>query len=528
MKKLLIVDDSVASVRHLTELADWKELGITEILTAHHAIKARSILKETSVDILICDIEMPKENGISLAAWAIKHNPSLSLIFLDETLREAILYEALRLKAADVLIKPVDADHLLETVKRILQEKQIQKNTEKICRVGAYWMARQQFLEDLFWRDAIFRPADPILENVQYYADLQQIKFDVHSLYSLILVSAEKTDLNRLETEKGIGWPALQDLARETLLDSDTSRRIAACSDYFIVISEQLNQTELMERCQQLIQKGRQHFQIPFCCYVWIGAFYQEFYTLWQTLQQIQEIDIEQREALVFVSDKDCPPNTAPFPFHPLPALLGHLLYSGEEEKFFKEYHAFLENKKKQAPLSLSFLKSLQKDLFQCFMVILERKDLYAHQFSDTLFLFPVRKLSELETQIHCFFEQLRQGEADYHRKDTTSSLLVRYIDEHLSEPISRECLSKLVGLSPDYMSRIFKQEMGIPLKEYIIKARLQKAARLLLSSKKSIAEISGEVGYPNFAYFSKLYKEYFGKTPSEVRREGVQREHRN
>ena len=84
------------------------------------------------------------------------------------------------------------------------------------------------------------------------------------------------------------------------------------------------------------------------------------------------------------------------------------------------------------------------------------------------------------------------------------------------------------MGLSPDYMSRIFKQETGIPLKEYIIEARLQKAARLLLTSKKSIAEISGEVGYSNFAYFSKLYKEHFGKPPSEVRRDGLQQEHRN
>ena len=94
--------------------------------------------------------------------------------------------EALRLKAEDVFIKPVDTNRLLETVKQIVQQKQLQKNMEDACRVGAYWMARQQFLEDLFWRDAIFRPNDPVLENVQYYADLQQIKFDVHSLYSII------------------------------------------------------------------------------------------------------------------------------------------------------------------------------------------------------------------------------------------------------------------------------------------------------------------------------------------------------
>ena len=105
--KLLIVDDSLISTRRLTALEDWKTIGIKEVLIAHHAIHAKRILKETSVDILICDVELPKENGISLAVWALQTNPGLSLIFLDETLREPVLSEALRLKAEDVFIKPV-------------------------------------------------------------------------------------------------------------------------------------------------------------------------------------------------------------------------------------------------------------------------------------------------------------------------------------------------------------------------------------------------------------------------------------
>ena len=520
--KLLIVDDSLISTRRLTALEDWKTIGIKEVLIAHHAIHAKRILKETSVDILICDVELPKENGISLAVWALQTNPGLSLIFLDETLREPVLSEALRLKAEDVFIKPVDTNRLLETVKQIVQQKQLQKNMEDACRVGAYWMARQQFLEDLFWRDAIFRPNDPVLENVQYYADLQQIKFDVHSLYSIILISTEKTELSPTSS------PALHDLARDILLEPDTSRRLVPLSDYFIVISEQLNQSELEDSCLQFIQKSQELFPMQSCCYISIGILYSEFHQTSRALRHLKENDIEQRERLVFLSAQEERSDTAPTPDYLFPIGFRHLLYSGEEEKFFKEYHAFLEHRKEQTPLSLSFLKNLQKDLLQCFMIVLEQKELYAHEISDALFRFPAHRLSELEAQIHSFFDQLRQGETVHQRKDTISNMLIRYIDGHLSEPISRESLSKLVGLSPDYMSRIFKQETGIPLKEYIIEARLQKAARLLLTSKKSIAEISGEVGYPNFAYFSKLYKEHFGKPPSEVRRDGLQQEHRN
>ena len=67
---VLLVDDQIHILSGLISGLDWNALGVTSILTAESARKAREILEREPVDILLCDIEMPRENGLSLLRWA--------------------------------------------------------------------------------------------------------------------------------------------------------------------------------------------------------------------------------------------------------------------------------------------------------------------------------------------------------------------------------------------------------------------------------------------------------------------------
>lgn len=67
-------------------------------------------------------------------------------------------------------------------------------------------------------------------------------------------------------------------------------------------------------------------------------------------------------------------------------------------------------------------------------------------------------------------------------------------------------------------MSRIFKKEKGISLKEYIILEKMRTAQNLLMNTNFSIGMIGAKVGFDNFSYFSQTYKKIMGKTPTEER----------
>ena len=92
------------------------------------------------------------------------------------------------------------------------------------------------------------------------------------------------------------------------------------------------------------------------------------------------------------------------------------------------------------------------------------------------------------------------------------------YISKHLSEPIQVADIAEETGNNISYLCRVFKQETGKTLKEYINEAKLEEAKYLLLATNKSIVDIAMELGYSSQAYFTTLFKRYAGDTPLAFR----------
>ena len=78
----LIVDDDIATVDVVENSIDWKSLGVTEIFTAYNISRAKEILSERNVDIIISDIEMPKGSGIDLLEWIRENEIPGEFLFL--------------------------------------------------------------------------------------------------------------------------------------------------------------------------------------------------------------------------------------------------------------------------------------------------------------------------------------------------------------------------------------------------------------------------------------------------------------
>lgn len=94
-----------------------------------------------------------------------------------------------------------------------------------------------------------------------------------------------------------------------------------------------------------------------------------------------------------------------------------------------------------------------------------------------------------------------------------------KYIDEHISENLTREDLGKSFYLNPDYLARIFKNEEGVSLTAYIRNRRIRIAQRLLRETDLGIDEISQAVGYSYNTYFFNIFKEVTGVSPSQYRK---------
>ena len=104
---------------------------------------------------------------------------------------------------------------------------------------------------------------------------------------------------------------------------------------------------------------------------------------------------------------------------------------------------------------------------------------------------------------------------------EKTSSVVERakeYITSHFSEELSLDEMAKELGISPYYLSKLFKETVGVNYIDYLTNLRIRYAKEQLSNSDKSIKEICHESGYGDPNYFSRIFKKWTGVTPTEYR----------
>ncbi len=116
--------------------------------------------------------------------------------------------------------------------------------------------------------------------------------------------------------------------------------------------------------------------------------------------------------------------------------------------------------------------------------------------------------------------ENLKDGEKD---NDDRSRAMIKKVLDYIEDKFTDEAFSlndaaKEANVSPNYLSAVFSQEMGMTFIEYVTKRRMDKAKKLFKQSKMSTADVAKEVGYKDPHYFSVVFKKTQGCTPREYR----------
>lgn len=97
---------------------------------------------------------------------------------------------------------------------------------------------------------------------------------------------------------------------------------------------------------------------------------------------------------------------------------------------------------------------------------------------------------------------------------------LVHYLETHYVDQITNESLANLVGYSPQYTSRLFKQVFKISPYQYLIELRIRKAKELLVNNTQlSIQQVSEQVGFNDTSHFISTFKKIENQTPKQFQK---------
>ena len=124
-----------------------------------------------------------------------------------------------------------------------------------------------------------------------------------------------------------------------------------------------------------------------------------------------------------------------------------------------------------------------------------------------------------LFTIFEIFLRNMTISENKYETLDDEIEIIKEYIDENYNAPNLLETLHKKFYTNRGELSKHFRKITGTGMYEYLKKIKLEKAYEMLKNENKKISEIASELGYENYGYFSRVFYEYFGLNPKEIKK---------
>jgi AraC-like DNA-binding protein len=112
-----------------------------------------------------------------------------------------------------------------------------------------------------------------------------------------------------------------------------------------------------------------------------------------------------------------------------------------------------------------------------------------------------------------------REGTQRQQRRREIMNAAKAFLHEHYCENISLEEVAKQLSVSPFYLSHVFSEESDFTLFHYLTALRMGKALKMLQSGEGKVSDVAVAVGYDNSNYFARVFKKYYGRSPTEARK---------
>lgn len=212
--QLLIVNDEYITTKMIKEKIDWTSLDITSVFCAYCAAEAQEILKKESIDILLCDIEMPGEDGIELIRWIRKQDLDCECIMLTCHADFRYAQESLKLGVLDYILLPAKYEDIRQSVQQAIDRRKVRRNRQEIYEYGQQWLnSKAEALHQKSGQRHL--PKDLVEECISYIQkNLSSVDLSVNQLASQLYLNP--IYLNRIfKKEKGI--PLIQYIINERM-----------------------------------------------------------------------------------------------------------------------------------------------------------------------------------------------------------------------------------------------------------------------------------------------------------------------
>lgn len=508
MLKILIVDDEQVEREGLQAIL-YRGFPTCQFEQAKNGARAIEMAGEWLPDLILMDIKMPGLNGIEAIEQISIFLPTVKFIMVTAYDTFDYARKALKLGVKDYLLKPSKASEIIATVGRVIEEIEVLRSEQekRINEVNT------------------LRKVMPLVESDVVTQLLFDHVHDVHIDDMMNLLGGEATS--------------------EAFVMLVTMPIEAATEALYCAIKAKVHQTEsgwvgamsgrqipiIVFRKAGLTYRSQAAMLVQQCLILRERNAAGDFFVgIGHPYTGLDQVRLSYQEALLATANTGLPAKhryyedmEAQGPF------AGGYQDKGTEKQFVDNIRLGQWDIVRQTVMELIDLHDQNNaSLTQSGQWVLERLWIIARvalemgfEVEKPLFSFQVQHYQQLRAETEGLLSKLIEGIVSNQNRLQPDAVgqMKQYIMEHSEQDISLERMAKRIGLSPFYMSKMFKEQEGINYIDFLTECRIEKAKKLMGDPRLSLKEITFEVGYNDPNYFSKVFRKVCGASPTDYRR---------
>jgi two-component system response regulator YesN len=533
--KVLIVDDDSIARTNIKTMVDWTQNGFEVCGEASNGEAAILAIRDSLPDIVITDMSMPAMNGIELIDYIVKNFPNIKVIALSGYDEYNYIRQSMKNGAVDYILKHTLNGETLLNVLNIARHMiiQDQEENENKCRIQEQIIKSRDIMKKELIRQLALGGIDEMGE-IRQKIDTLCLDLDIKNL---VVVAVEIDDFHFLQEKlsaKGmnklissfidISTEILNDMGKAVISNIDRERFIIIFSLGYMRSNLQIHDY-IMTAIDRIRASIKRYLNITAC------------FSISNTIDTIVDL---------------------------------HKYYKKAEEalngKFFKGKNTVFQGKMESKPESealnldindekmiVSSLKSLDRQSFQNIIkkifddILLYKisqrsiKMICAELISivnrvaresgiDTGRIYqnddiPYDEMKKYETITDVeqwildiydkLFRMLQISRINPNYNEPTKKA-IEFVQKNYGNNISLNDAADYISVSSSYLSRIFKKDCGKGFNEYLNYVRVEHAKLFIESGDYKLKDIVKKVGFNNYTYFFKVFKDFIGMTPQE------------
>lgn len=535
MYKLFIVDDKKLVRDNLINTVNWEKYNVKIIGQARNGKEALKKLKNMRPDIVITDVAMPVMDGLELTEKILKFAPLTKIIILSGYDNFNYIQKAMRNKAFDYVLKPVQTESLVSIVQNAIKTKK-----EEMSKIKSQEQLKKQLKESIpvlkeRFLDYILTGRFSLerIKNQYPYLDLNINNKNI----GVMIIELEDYDISTDYKETTLDIMRIKDFITNMIKDEINFEIMDDYPDKLIIIynyNGKRDEEQIINEIQTIAEKIKniveQYFDYSIT--IGLGRLYSQGKSIYdsycEALDALSYKIFLGKGQIIYYGDiiPGTGKDTISYPVQIEDKLL-RAIKLGNIEIACQQTGKFIKYFTEQAELTPAEFKNVILQLIYTIKKYLIKWDkpvqITEQLESEILVKKDIEQINSLNILEKTLKEYVRNivNKINKQYQDEQINIIEKachYIKQHYGESISVEDIASSVFLTTNYFSTLFKEKMNKTVLTYLTEIRMKKARELLENTRLKNYQIAKKVGYSDSKYFVKVFKKYVGMTPYNYR----------